>query len=324
MKLYGYSYIHSDEYNAVYDRPDIFISSEGYLDKENCMNIRKTAKLVVATSMVMNNFFLNIEDLCIQNFDAAYQDIDPDYFLLDSAIYQELSEYGYKKDKLVEMGNAKYDGIYETCKRKVYQPEWEKLKGRKTVLWITTHGVYPYNKNFYTSIDLYARTIFEYFEENDDLGLIFRPNSQLFRDLFRLGIWKEGDVRKIGDYCNRTSNVVFDDSDSYDNAFSVADAIITDEMCGVIYSGLPTMKPICITYRSDSYLRPNKDKVLNNYYSASSNEELVGYLEMINAGKDPMYDLRKAASEKYVKNFDGKNGERIKEFVEEKYFELVQ
>lgn len=36
-----------------------------------------------------------------------------------------------------------------------------------------------------------------------------------------------------------------------------------------------------------------------------------------------MHAQRAAAAKKYVKHFDGKNGQRIKDFVTEKYYEKV-
>ena len=33
------------------------------------------------------------------------------------------------------MGNAKFDGIYEACKEKKYKGDWQKLKGKKVILW---------------------------------------------------------------------------------------------------------------------------------------------------------------------------------------------
>lgn len=44
---------------------------------------------------------------------------------------------------------------------------------------------------------------------------------------------------------------------------------------------------------------------------------------MIKNGKDDMLELRRVASKRFVKHFDGKNGERIKAFIEEKYFEMI-
>ena len=51
------------------------------------------------------------------------------------------------------------------------------------------------------------------------------------------------------------------------------------------------------------------------------NEDIVEFLDMIRDNKDSMFLQRQAASDKYIKNFDGKNGWRIKEFIKEKYFE---
>jgi hypothetical protein len=75
-------------------------------------------------------------------------------------------------------------------------------------------------------------------------------------------------------------------------------------------------------YRNDIKHRSYDIELLENYYSVHNANDMVNFFEMIKNGKDDMYELRRQASHKYVKHFDGKNGQRIKEFIEEKYFEL--
>ena len=44
---------------------------------------------------------------------------------------------------------------------------------------------------------------------------------------------------------------------------------------------------------------------------------------MVEEGRDEKQAERQKLFDKYISNFDGKNGERIKEFIEEKYSERV-
>lgn len=62
---------------------------------------------------------------------------------------------------------------------------------------------------------------------------------------------------------------------------------------------------------------------MKNLYQAQSINDLNQYLDMIRAGSDPMYEQRKKAKERYVPNFDGKNGQRIKAIIETKFFEKL-
>lgn len=126
----------------------------------------------------------------------------------------------------------------------------------------------------------------------------------------------------IDDYCNSTPNIVWDNTDTYDVAYSIADVILTDALCGITISALPTLHPICLMYRSDMQVKSfHEDLMKEIYYSAHNRQELMDFLEMAKRGEGNMYELRKAASEKNIKNFDGKNGERIKAFIEKKYQE---
>jgi hypothetical protein len=83
---------------------------------------------------------------------------------------------------------------------------------------------------------------------------------------------------------------------------------------------LPTLKPICVCYRTRSDIS-YEPELVKNYYSIYQERDIVDYFDMIKAKKDPMFCLRKRVSEKYVKNFDGRNGWRIKEFIKEKWME---
>jgi hypothetical protein len=320
MEKGKHKYILENEYDAESDRPDIFIVTQPWA-VSHIPNVRKSAKLVIAALMTLYDYNISPCEFW-KTLKRGFEQYKPDYYLLDSGLYSELKEYGYRKEQLIEMGNAKYDGIYEACKTIIYPDNWDKLKGRKTILWITTHGIYNNRISDVITFDLYAKTIFEYAYNNTEVGFIFRPHISFINELLKYGYWNENDLKKIKLYCEHTPNVVWDERDSYDSALSVADAVLTDAHCGVIYSALPTMKPICTMYRYDKCSWTYDDKLLKNYYSARNNEEIVSFIEMVKSGQDIMYEMRKKASEKYVKNFDGKNGLRIKKFIEKKFMEM--
>ena len=50
-------------------------------------------------------------------------------------------------------------------------------------------------------------------------------------------------------------------------------------------------------------------------------EELLEFFELVRAGEDPMKNEREIIQKKFVKNYDGKNGYRIKEFLKDKFRE---
>ncbi len=60
-------------------------------------------------------------------------------------------------------------------------------------------------------------------------------------------------------------------------------------------------------------------EILENHYLIMSGKEMISFFEMVMEGKDPNFEKRKAICEKYVTHFDGKNGERIKNIIKDKY-----
>lgn len=320
----GYRYVMWDEYSGKADQPDILILNGSLKHGEvidGLLECREYARLVIVASWTVIRYMDSVED------EWQYRMVDeigiyrPDYYLFDSLQYDEIKKSRVYSEKVIEMGNAKFDEIYQAIQKKQYDGEWKKLEGRKTVLWTTSHGVtdkYYVGKG--VTFDLYAKTIFDYALHNPDMGFIFRPSVGLIVEMLRLGFWSKSDLQLVKEYCSNSSNVIFDDTDTYGKAFSLADGVITDAFCGIICSALPTMKPICVAYRSRNDISWYPE-LTDNYYSAYESQDIVNFLDLVKNGEDPMFALRKQAGEKCVKHFDGKNGWRIKEFIKEKYLE---
>lgn len=319
MSEMGYRHVRGENYDVEKDQPDIFIITHPR-DRTPFYKVRENSKLVIAASMTLIKYAYSAGEFW-EFSKYGFEKYYPDYYLFDSMLYHDLKDYGYMGNKLVEMGNAKYDGIFNACQNKYYPKEWEKLKNRKTILWTTDHGIYNNIITEHITFDLYARLLFEYADKNPNMGFIFRPHETFIIELLTNGFWDMRDLERMREYCNLSANVVFDENASYDVAYSIADAILTDAFCGITCSALPTLKPICVMYRSDGYSQPYHEELLKNYYTVYNEQDLIEFLEMIKKGQDDMFDKRKHASEKYVKHFDGKNGLRIKKFIEEKFFD---
>ena len=319
VQTMGYRYIIWNKYHVEEDRPDILVLTSAYDSESVGRNCRIYTKLIVMYSLFLLYYNKSLSEYWdIQQ--KALNGCSPDYYLYDSLLYRQLRNTNFFSSKIIETGNAKFDEIFQAIQKREYWGKWKKLEGRPTILWATSHGIW--DKEFYLNLtfDLYARVIFQYAEEHQELGLIFRPHGSFLDEMISCGFWCEKDIERIKKYCDDTPNVVFDETDSYKTAISIADGIITDAYCGIVCSAFPTLKPICALYRT------NKDQLcseelLKNCYSAFEEKEVIDFFDMIKNGKDPMYELRKSESGRYVKSFDGENGRRIKNVIVEKYFE---
>lgn len=317
------SYILEETYNVMEDKPNVLILVDPFKKyKILAEEYRKNTDMIVVASVTLVSYTSSVKE-CEQIYKECVGQCHPDYYLFDSLLYQQLRNSNILKGKIVEMGNAKFDGIYKACELFSYSipHEWEKLHGKKLILWATTHGIYGGKIKYTLTFDLYAKKIFTYAQSNKNLGLIFRPHPSFIDELLKNGYWSLEDLKFLKKYICETDNIVWDEFDSYDLSYAVADAILTDGYCGMICSALPTMKPIGVTYRDQSIL-PMHPELEDCYYEIYSEDDLDYFFdEVVGKGVDKKYEVRKDAVSKYIKHFDGKNGERIRDFVKKEFLE---
>lgn len=317
----SYKYVLISEYQGQEDKPDILILC-GHFNKvaEGMLACRKHLKLVIVVYWSIVRYHATIQEF-LNSLKEDFGLYRPDYYIFDSLQYNEVKQSEYFTGKLVEIGNAKFDGIYKSMQNKEYSSGWEKLKGKITILWAGSHGL---GDNLLPAksltFDLYAKTFFEYADKNPDMGFIFRPHPAFVEDMIKYGFWSHNDFVQLKKYCADSHNLVYDDMETYGVSLSIADGILTDAFCGIVCSALPTLKPICAAYRSKRDVSWHK-ALLDNLYAAYESGDIINFFELIKKKEDPMLELRKQACETYVKNFDGRNGWRIKEFVKDKWME---
>lgn len=320
-------YVRAGEFTAETDKPDILILSSYYWTgrKDNILDCRDYAKLIICIPETIVRYYSM--DLFLHRLKSCVGAFRPHYYLFDSLLYNDIMEWEEQNDigadKLIEMGNGKFDGIYYSTKKKYWggaETDRKKLHGRIVVLWATSHGLFDHTVTKFLTFDLYAKAVFEYINKHEEMGLIFRPHPELISELVLNGFWSQNDINRFKNFCLESPNIVFDDTDTYDNAFSIADGILTDAFCGIAYSALPTLIPICTAYRSENDI-PYHPELLKCLYPAYEEKDILNFFEMIRQRQDPGLELRKEFLNIHFRHFDGKNGFRIKEFIKDRYFE---
>ena len=195
-------------------------------------------------------------------------------------------------------------------------------KYQRVVLWAFDHEWDTVSVAF----DLYIKAFIDYFNAHSEMALIIRPHPNYTFELLKRGIWTKNDLEVVKEICDHSENIIWDESADYGVAYKLSNGIITDINCGITISALALDKPLAVLHRFDveNTQEPQFPEVIENIYNLFGIEDLYDFFEMIKEEDDYLKDERKKILEKYISNFDGKNGERIKAFIEEKYNEKTQ
>jgi len=315
VKKSGLNYKNEFEYDIKEDNPTITIFNEGrtidgYKNESVSLCIWIPFALInggiTGGKSVFYQYFLNGQNKA-------------DYIIFEKIIYDALKETHQLTEKMFDFGNPKFDLIYKKVTGiKEYPAGWEKIKGKKVYLWASDHMWDTTNVTF----DLYIKAFLDYFARQEEKALIIRTHSCYVYELLEHGIWSKKDFDLLRSYCDKTPNVVWDDTSDYGFSYRLADAVLTDINCGITVSALALGKPLGVLKRFDGNVcEPQYPELVENLYQIDSMEKATAFFEMVFKGEDPMLPERQKMFERYISHFDGKNGLRIKKFIENKYFE---
>lgn len=244
----------------------------------------------------------------------------------ENSIYERTPQNVRKEFQCHVTGNPKFDYIYQAYLHDIEIPDkFKKLMSPsidKIILWTTDHNGLVQMCSPDVAFDLYADIVFDYINKHKETGLIFRPYNSYVGALLADGLWTREQLDQFKDYCDKSENIVWDDEPDYSVSYSLADAILADAGCGIICSALPMMKPIGVTLRWDMEVEEilsRNQEILDSHYLISSEREMISFIKMIMDEEDTEIEKRRKLCEKYVTHFDGKNGERIKDILKEKW-----
>lgn len=320
MKKVGCKYTFLHNYDVKVDRPDILITAY-YSSADSQISFEGCRKYIGKVFAVIPNAVMNEKnnDIHWNYIKNAHKYLNPDYYLVDRQVFSALSGY-IDGARLVEMGNPQFDELFVRLSQPHTIPYgWDKLKNRTIILWATDHGINEsYPTNGFT-VDLYLADMLHYFSKHPEFGLIFRPHPQFIREMILGGhFWNDIDLRQLKEYIDNTENIVWDDTIDFCAAYKTCDAILVDLNCSISCSALTTGKPICRLKRYDMVEWEVSKDLSYCYYYASNINECIDFFIQVQSHKDPNKVARNECLKKAILNFDGKNGERIKEFIETK------
>lgn len=315
MKELNFPYIADYNYDLRKDSPDISViyHLEMYYPPQ-LTEIRKYSKYVSLVPLGLGSIWFGDRTLKRMNLSS----FNADLCFVGNLCFNRLKD-SIGKDKAVRCTPAQFDLSYRKFSEpKTYPPGWEKLKGKKTLMLMTDHGI-QYNKiSDEVSFDLYFKNLIEFFNKNKEVGLILRLHFALIHELVST-FWSLDDYKSFVKYCNESPNIVWDETSDYLTGLHIADGVMIDVNCSLIYFALAANKPIAIPYRYDMDVEVNNPDLLQYYYSIRSNEDMVSFIDTIIKGEDPMKTQRQKAFDMFIETFDGKNGERIGKIIDERY-----
>ena len=318
------NFCYKNDWNVEIDRPQIIIfagTNQMFEYPKNLIQLYRLNSVVLAfmpVSILLNEY--DTESHLLRTV-RRLEDLKVDCMITDQILYDICQKNKVGENLVRNLGNPKFDCIYEKISsNKDIPADWSKIYGKKIILWLLDH---EWDKSFSVSFDIYAKAVFVFFDNNDDMALIFRPHPVFVRDMKNFGIWTDKDVEQLRRYILSTPNIVWDERPDYSVSYQVADAMMMEVGSGTTISALCTRKPIAILFKGDYEVTINHPEIIEAYYKCYQPNDMVNYLNMIRDADDPKCDIRNAIADKYITHFDGKNGQRIKDFILTEYQKKV-
>lgn len=201
-------------------------------------------------------------------------------------------EYGYRNgENIAVWGHPKADHYQDMdSKRQQIPNAWKQVIGnRKVILW-TPHHLVSLNETGTGTWLLWGEKILDLALSNPDIVFIFRPHPLMMGALVNSGCMTHDQVDRLQRRILGAENIIWDTNSLYYDAFYAADALITD---GTTFSVefLYTKKPILLTPRNMKgfYMY---EQMLESYYIAQEMQDIVRFVQMIQAGEDPLREKR--------------------------------
>lgn len=221
-------------------------------------------------------------------------------------------KYGYRNaENVVAWGHPRAD-YYNLYNKNIdiQSSLIKKINGRKVILWNTQHTVQDGvgGGTFFK----WKEEIFKYFEEQNDIFLLWRPHPLMFGALINEGYISANELEIWIKNINEKDNIFIDRTLDYRNSFYLSDAIVTDGTAFLI-EYLYTNKPIIYTPKGKGIYF--YEELYKSLYVAEKNGELCDFIDMIRQNLDPKSNDRVLLSDYLlVKNKNGV-GKSIKENV---------
>jgi len=213
-------------------------------------------------------------------------------------------------DHVAVTGHPKFDRKIESTPLPHHIAE--KAKGRKIVLWTPHFSVgEPVTWSTYTR---YSEKIFSEASRRDDFLLLLRPHPLFFRTMIERRLWTLEDEASFRQKIEDSANMALHESAEYDDAFSAADALMTD-VGSFLLEFLPTIKPILYLHHPEGLGMNDDESLTQALYTAGRDDDISNFFDMLAKGEDPLLDARRQALPEYLYGLNENIGKNICEHI---------
>ena len=223
----GYPVIHYESYDLAQDSPDIAFIIKPYNSVPSKYYITQVQRIVprsiyIPYAMETSGSNDSIFYQCI----GAVQLLSWKVMAWGPAYYEKMKKYTLNKgDNYLPIGHPRAD-IKADNDYALEKKIKAKSKGKKIIMW-NTHFTLEENSGWGSYME-WGKYILEYFRNNDDLILLWRPHPFFYMAYAQK---MEMDVNKVIEWFEKLDlqkNIVIDSTESYLTSFNLSDALISD------------------------------------------------------------------------------------------------
>jgi len=174
-------------------------------------------------------------------------------------------------------------------------PEFTAFAGeRRIVFWNPQFDVNAEGTGYSTFL-IWQSFFLEEFARRRNLAFVIRPHPLFFSALESRGIWNAVRIEGFLERVRQAGNVLIDRRSSYLPIFAASAAMLSDASSFLLeYSA--TNKPLLYLHNARGpQLNDDGNFVCTYNYRAEHREDVIAFLDMIEAGEDPRADARRAA-----------------------------
>ena len=184
--------------------------------------------------------------------------------------------------------------------------------GRKILLWTPHFSVG--SPATWSTYKLYSEYIFSEINRRDDVFLLLRPHPMFFKAMIQHGVWDESGEKDFRENIESSKKMTIDEGPDHNISFSVSDALMTD-VGSFMLEYLPSGKPLLYLNHPDGLGMNDDGDLVRWLYSASSNDEINEFIDMVSANEDPLKVERQAILPEFLYGMGTNIGEGICEHI---------
>lgn len=213
----------------------------------------------------------------------------------------------------VVTGHPKLDGVLGMRPEDVDPDLAAWAEGRRVVLW-NPHFSVSHDDSHWSTFMRYRNVLLAHFEEHRELSLLIRPHPLLFKHAMNENVMRASEIGAFRARVEASPNIRLDERSDYRHAFHVSSAMLSDAS-SFLLEYPATGKPLLYLVNERGHGLNEDGDIVDSYYNARNESELLAFLELVRRGEDPMKQQRMSRYGDFIAGLDGRVGERIKDHV---------